>query len=194
MQIERGSLMLAPRPLAGLPVTGESLDTAKWLQAQEAMSHLIAQTSTDAFVAIDTGNRVIYWNSGAEQLFGWSVEEIVGQSLDLIIPMDKRGGHQSAVRRLSEGHKPRLVGKMTDVIALHRDGREVAIELSLTHWCDEVTGKPAGYARSCETSAKGAGSKRSAMLTAASSRSNSPRSRQPPMVSPLPMPMAASST
>lgn len=146
MQIERGSLMLAPRSLAGLPVTGESLDTAKWLQAQEAMSHLIAQTSTDAFVAIDTGNRVIYWNSGAEQLFGWSVEEIVGQSLDLIIPMDKRGGHQSAVRRLSEGHKPRLVGKMTDVIALHRDGREVAIELSLTHWCDQVTGKPAGYA------------------------------------------------
>lgn len=147
MQIEHG-IFAAPTSLGELPAIGADFDLSKndWLQAQKAMSHLIAQTSTDAFVAIDTCNRIIYWNSGAEHLFGWCVEDIIGQSLDLIIPHAMRAGHAAGVRRLAEGHTPRLVGKTTEVTALHRDGHSVAIELSLTHWSDPSSGKPAGYA------------------------------------------------
>ncbi len=117
-----------------------------WLQVQNQMSHLIAQKTSDAFVAIDTVNRVIYWNHGAECMFGWRADEIIGKSLDLIVPQSKRAQHNAGVHRLSSGHEPRLVGKMTNVVALHRDGEAVDIELSLTSWVDPSSGKPAGYA------------------------------------------------
>lgn len=113
---------------------------------QEQLSHLIADTSTDAFVAIDPENRVIYWNKGAEQTFGWSADEMLGESLHLIVPKIHQAGHAAGMRRLAEGHQPRLVGKTTNVTALDRNGQTLAIELSLTQWNDPVTGKPAGYA------------------------------------------------
>jgi PAS domain S-box-containing protein len=116
------------------------------LQMQERLSHLIAKTTTDAFVAIDPESRVIYWNEGAEKTFGWRADEILGQSLHVIVPEIHRAGHTAGMRRLSEGHEPRLVGKMTNVPAIDRTGRALAIELSLTHWHDPLTGKPAGYA------------------------------------------------
>lgn len=116
------------------------------MEMQEQLSHLIAKTTTDAFVAIDPENRVIYWNEGAEKTFGWLAEEILGQSLDVIVPKIHRAGHAAGIRRLSEGHEPHLVGKTTNVPALHRGGQTIAIELSLTHWHDPLTGKPAGYA------------------------------------------------
>lgn len=116
------------------------------MKMQEQLSHLIAQTTTDAFVAIDPENRVTYWNKGAEQTFGWRADEMLGQSLQLIVPEVHRASHTAGLRRLSEGHQSRLVGKTTSVNALTRDGREISIELSLTLWDDPVTGKPAGYA------------------------------------------------
>jgi PAS domain S-box-containing protein len=113
---------------------------------QETLSHLIAQTTSDAFVAIDPSNRVIYWNQGAEQLLGWTAQEIIGESLDLIIPRNKHMHHAAAVKRLSEGHKSRLDGKMTEVIAVHQDCHEVAVELSLTLLRNPATGLPAAHA------------------------------------------------
>lgn len=119
---------------------------AEHLQMQEQLSYLIAKTTTDAFVAIDPESRVIFWNKGAEQTFGWSAEEILGQSLHVIVPEIHRTAHTAGMRRLSEGHEPRLVGKTTNVNALDRSGRLLAIELSLTQWHDPATGKPSGYA------------------------------------------------
>ncbi|WP_033375983.1 PAS domain-containing sensor histidine kinase [Porphyrobacter sp. AAP82] len=115
-------------------------------QDQEKLSHLIAQATSDAFVAVDPDNRVIYWNEGAANLFGWRADEIIGQSLHLIVPEIHRANHLLGMRRLTEGGQSRLLGKTTSVTALCRDGRLVPVELSLTHWEDSETGKPAGYA------------------------------------------------
>ena len=113
---------------------------------QERLSHLIAQTTTDAFVAIDPDNCITYWNRGAERLFGWSAQEILGESLNIIVPEIHRANHSKAVRRLSSGGQSRLLGQMTNVTALCRDGRTVDVELSLTHWDDPATGEIAGFA------------------------------------------------
>lgn len=113
---------------------------------QERLSHLIAQTTSDAFIAIDTDNLVIYWNRGAERLLGWSARDIMGKALDLIIPQSKHVHHGAAVKRLAEGHKSRLDGKTTQVIALHRQGHEVTVELSLALLRDPETGLPTAFA------------------------------------------------
>lgn len=113
---------------------------------ESRLSHLIAQTTTDAFVAINPENRVIYWNNGAVKLFGWNEDEIIGESLFIIVPEIHHAGHLAGIKRLSDGQQPRLIGKRTDVTARHRDGRTIFIELSLTHWLEPTSGKPAGYA------------------------------------------------
>lgn len=116
------------------------------LRRRQKVSEQISATSSDAFVATDTHNTIIYWNRGAEQMFGWSTREAIGRSLDIIVPQRHHAGHNAGVRRISNGGQPRLVGKTTEVPACHRDGREFMVELSLGMWNDERDGRPAGFA------------------------------------------------
>lgn len=116
------------------------------LRRRQKVSEQISATSSDAFVATDTDNTIIYWNRGAEQMFGWSTREAIGRSLDIIVPQRHHAGHNAGVRRISNGGQPRLVGKTTEVPACHRDGREFMVELSLGMWNDERDGRPAGFA------------------------------------------------
>jgi PAS domain S-box-containing protein len=115
-------------------------------QDQEKLAHLIAEATSDAFVAVDPDNRVIYWNNGAAKLFGWQADEIMGESLHRIVPEIHRANHLAGMRRLAEGGQSRLLGKTTTISALCRDGRLLPVDLSLTHWVEPKTSKLAGYA------------------------------------------------
>ncbi|GAA4024084.1 hypothetical protein GCM10022280_26140 [Sphingomonas swuensis] len=112
----------------------------------ENLSHLIAETTTDAFIAIDRDNRIIYWNTGAERMLGWGRDEIFGESLHLIIPAGLREAHLAGMHRLAEGGVPRLVGKQTEVSAVCKDGSTIPVELSLIMWVEPGTDRPAGFA------------------------------------------------
>ncbi|GAA4029660.1 hypothetical protein GCM10022281_06070 [Sphingomonas rosea] len=111
-----------------------------------SLSHLIAETTRDAFVAVDGDNRIVYWNRGAEVTFGWAREEAIGQSLDMIIPDAHQAAHSAGVRRLVEGGVPKLVGKAVEVPSLRKDGTGLPVELSLTMWSEPGTDRPAGFA------------------------------------------------
>jgi PAS domain S-box-containing protein len=115
-------------------------------QLQAGLLHLIVKTTSDAIVAVEQDGLAIFWNKGAERTFGWRADEILGKSLDVIVPESHRARHKAGVQRLSEGQEPRLVGKTTIVPAIDRGGQALVIELSLTLWHDPMTGKPAGYA------------------------------------------------
>jgi PAS domain S-box-containing protein len=115
---------------------------------ERRIAHLIAQTTTDAFVCADAHSRIILWNRAAEAMFGWSAAEALGQSLDLIIPGVHRKGHHNGVARLRAKGPSKLVGQTVEVPALAKDGREFPIELSLAMWSDEGgdDGAPDGFA------------------------------------------------
>lgn len=114
---------------------------------ERRIAQLIAQTTTDAFVCADAESRIILWNRAAEAMFGWSAEEALGQSLDLIIPRVHRHGHHAGVARLRAKAPMKLVGKTVEVPALCKAGHEFPIELSLAMWPDETdSDAPAGFA------------------------------------------------
>ncbi len=115
---------------------------------ERRIAHLIARTTTDAFVCADAHSRIILWNRAAEAMFGWSAAEALGQSLDLIIPPVHRKGHHDGVARLRAKGPARLVGQTVEVPALSKDGREFPIELSLAMWSEEGedSGTPDGFA------------------------------------------------
>lgn len=116
------------------------------LRRRQQISELISDTSSDAFVATDAGSTIIYWNRGAEQMFGWSAREALGRKLDIIVPERHREGHAAGVARVTGGGPTRLVGKTTEVPACHRDGREFTVELSLGMWNSGDERLPAGFA------------------------------------------------
>jgi PAS domain S-box-containing protein len=117
---------------------------------ERRIAQLIAQTTTDAFVCTDVHSRITLWNRAAEAMFGWSAEEALGQSLDLIIPPVHRQGHHAGVARLRAKGPIKLVGQTVEVPALCKAGHEFPIELSLAMWPEEdgsgEEAAPAGFA------------------------------------------------
>ena len=59
-----------------------------------------AQGAADAIIAAGADGKIIFWNSAATRIFGFSAEEALGQSLDLIIPERFRMRHWEGYRRL----------------------------------------------------------------------------------------------
>lgn len=114
---------------------------------ERRIAQLIAETTTDAFVCADADSRIILWNRAAEAMFGWTVAEALGQSLDLIIPHVHRQGHHAGVARLRAKGPVKLVGRTVEVPALCKAGHEFPVELSLAMWPDDTDGEaPAGFA------------------------------------------------
>ena len=116
------------------------------LRQSHRISHLIGETTSDAFVCTDADNRIIHWNRGAETLFGWPATEAIGQTLDLIVPDRHQKAHAHGVARMLLGGKSRLVGKTVEVPATRRQGDEITTELSLGMWPEEGKGTPQGFA------------------------------------------------
>ena len=96
----------------------------------------------DAVVVADPNGIVVYWNRGAEHLFGWSAAEVIGQTLDLIIPERQRAAHWEGYRRVMASGVTRYGDELLRVPSLHADGRRrsIAFTVTLLKEGDQVTG------------------------------------------------------
>ena len=85
-----------------------------------------------AVVIADAAGIVVFWNAAATALFGWSDDDAVGTSLDLIIPPRLRDRHWEGYRRvMATGHTD-YGGRLLEVPALHRDGHTFSIAFTVT--------------------------------------------------------------
>ena len=92
----------------------------------------ILNGSPDAILICDRTGTVRYWNAAAERVFGFPVTEVLGVSMNLIIPEPFRARHwvgweaamKTGVTRYGEG-------QLLAVPALHKDGRGISIEFSI---------------------------------------------------------------
>jgi len=103
------------------------------LRASEERTRLIVATAHDAFIGMDSTGLIMNWNPRAEATFGWSREEALGQPMhELIIPPKFREMHVRGLKHfLATGEGP-VLNKLIEVSALHRDGRELPIELMIS--------------------------------------------------------------
>jgi PAS domain S-box-containing protein len=99
---------------------------------REAQTRQIVETALDACLAMNEQGLIVGWNGQAEALFGWSQQEALGRRLsDLIIPPAYRDAHERGLQRfLATGNGPAL-GRRLEMSALHRDGHEFPVELSI---------------------------------------------------------------
>jgi diguanylate cyclase (GGDEF)-like protein/PAS domain S-box-containing protein len=101
----------------------------------------LVDTALDAVVTIDSEGVIIGWNRQAHRIFGWSQDEILGQPIAAtIIPPRHTNAHVLGLRHfLATGDGP-FMNRMVETHALHRDGHEFPVELSLAAVMTE--GKP----------------------------------------------------
>jgi two-component system cell cycle sensor histidine kinase/response regulator CckA len=87
----------------------------------------------EAFVAMDAGGFITDWSPQAESTFGWPREDAVGKVLaDMIIPERYRHAHWEGLQRFLETGEGPVVGKRLEIAALHRDGHEFPVELTIS--------------------------------------------------------------
>ncbi len=104
------------------------------LRESETRMRSLTESAKDAIISIDSEGKVIFWNKSAELIFGYSEEEMLGQSLTVIIPERYREDHRRALERFMATGKQKLIGKIVEMSGRGKDGREFPIELSLSTW------------------------------------------------------------
>jgi len=93
----------------------------------------VLETALDAVVFMHSDGVVAAWNAAAERTFGWSSEEAVGRLMaDLIVPVQHREAHCRGLARFNRTGEERVLGRRIEISALHKEGREFPVELSIT--------------------------------------------------------------
>ena len=111
----------------------EQRRTEREIRKSEARKGAILETALDCVITMDHLGNVVEYNPAAEQTFGYSREEIIGQELcQFIIPPALRERHRQGLNHfLATGEGP-VLGKRLELPALRADGTEFPAELAIT--------------------------------------------------------------
>ncbi len=91
----------------------------------------LVQAAGDAIIAADIDGKIRLWNPAAERIFGFTAEEALGHSLDLIIPERLRHRHWEGYQRVMRTGQSRYGAEVLRVPALHKDGRALSIAFTV---------------------------------------------------------------
>ena len=86
----------------------------------------------DAIVYADREGKILFWNRSATRIFGFSEDEALGQTLDLIVPEAQRRRHWEGYNRVMAGAASRYgEGEILAVPAMRKDGKRVSIDFTI---------------------------------------------------------------
>ncbi len=99
-------------------------------RGEEARSRLaaIVESSQDAIIGMSLEGLIVSWNTGAERIFGHAFEEVIGRSIDLLLPTTSSGEVSTCLKRLCNGeYMPDF-----EAACLRKDGQSFYAELNLS--------------------------------------------------------------
>jgi len=108
-----------------------------------ALAEAIIEQTSDAVVYADRSGTIARWNRAAEGLFGYSANEAIGHSLDLIIPERLRPAHWAGFELAMTNGATRLQGRATLTRATHKSGGKLYVEMTFA-LVKTPDGKPLG--------------------------------------------------
>ena len=101
------------------------------IRLSEARFRALAESASDAIVTIDTKSKILFVNKAAENIFGFSVDEMLGQEITMLMPDYLRHVHKSALARYTETGRKHINWTRAQLPGLHKDGHEIPVELSI---------------------------------------------------------------
>jgi PAS domain S-box-containing protein len=110
----------------------ERMNTSTNVPAESELCRALIQHMADAVIFADRAGLIQLWNAGAEAVFGYAGHEVIGKSLDLIIPERLRRAHWEGYQRaLAAGHT-RHGRRALPTRSLRKDGSTLYVELSFS--------------------------------------------------------------
>ena len=111
----------------------QRLGMAESLDRQRLQLAGIIDSAVDGMITIDKDQKIVIFNSSAEQMFRCPRCEAIGRSIDLFIPESRRAKHSEEVRKFArEGTTARTMGHFGRVVGLRFDGQEFPLEASIS--------------------------------------------------------------
>src|SRR5215203_7020660 len=101
------------------------------LRKSEARYRTVLDAAFDAIVTITPEGLVRWFNRGAERIFGYRAEEVIGQPVTLLMPERYRELCVAGLNRYLRTGEMRVVGSTIELVGLRKDGSEFPIEMSL---------------------------------------------------------------
>ncbi|GGB96622.1 hybrid sensor histidine kinase/response regulator [Marinobacterium zhoushanense] len=98
---------------------------------QERYRRLL-EAAPDAVVVVDQQGRIVLVNAQVAPLFGYRKEELIGQSIEVLVPERARARHVDHRNHFLANHEVRPMGSGLDLAARCKDGREIPVEISLS--------------------------------------------------------------
>jgi PAS domain S-box-containing protein len=116
-----------------LPALDESIRTQKphmQTDIDPALFEVLVAEAPDAMIFADRDGVIRVWNSRAEAVFGYPNAEVIGGSLDVIIPERLRSAHWQGFRRAIATGNEKYVGKVLTTRAAHKNGSKLYVDLT----------------------------------------------------------------
>lgn len=110
---------------------------------EEVLEVALVAGTDHAVIVADAEGIIRFWNPAAETLFGFTREDALGRSLDIIIPGKLRERHWDGYHRVMETGETEYAGRTLAVPALRHDGTRISVEFTVTMLHDE-DGRPCG--------------------------------------------------
>jgi PAS domain S-box-containing protein len=98
----------------------------------------LVEDAGDAVVVADADGAIRFWNRAAEAMFGHAREDVLGVSLDVIIPERLRERHWDGFRHTMATGETRYGGRTLSVPAMRADGTRISVEFTVALLRDET--------------------------------------------------------
>jgi PAS domain S-box-containing protein len=102
-----------------------AIDSLRRIQA-------ISDNVLDAIVTTDERGLIVSVNESTERIFGWPAQELIGQSVGVLMPPDARATHADNIGKYGADRPSRMVGQEREVLALHKDGHQFPATIAVS--------------------------------------------------------------
>ncbi|QEE31488.1 PAS domain S-box protein [Terriglobus albidus] len=128
--------------IVGIAEIARNITDRRLAEEQIARSHAevlaerkfreMIEEAPDAILEVNQTGYIVIANKTSETLFGYTREELLGQPVEILVPMPHRGNHADNVARFVRSGKTRPMGQGLDLNARRKDGSEFPVEISLS--------------------------------------------------------------
>jgi diguanylate cyclase (GGDEF)-like protein/PAS domain S-box-containing protein len=121
------------REISRLHQGRQALEAAKNARVTETRLAGLLDVAPDAIIAADSEHRIVVFNKSAERIFGYTGGEIMGRSLETLMPARFAGGHRRRVQAFAREDIPaREMGARRELVGMRKDGSEFPAEASIS--------------------------------------------------------------
>jgi PAS domain S-box-containing protein len=124
----RGTNLLGHPAVGGVVVNSRDITASR--TADEALRRLaaIVESSDDAIVSKTLEGTILSWNTGAERIYGYTAEEVLGRSVELLVPPEAAGDEARILELIRRGERIRHY----ETVRLRRDGRRIDVSMTVS--------------------------------------------------------------